>query len=56
MEASKNLEKAPCSKCGDECFKLCYVGGQLVCVDCFRKACEKAEANKPVPINPHLTP
>jgi len=35
------FEKRPCTKCGTLCYKLCYIGSKLVCVDCFKVACDK---------------
>ena len=32
-------EKVQCSRCSELCYQLCYIGGQVVCVDCFGKAC-----------------
>lgn len=39
-------EKTQCSKCGKWCYKLCYIGSKVVCVDCFSKACEASGNNK----------
>ena len=36
-------DKYPCSECGEPCYRLCYLGSRLVCVDCFGQACEKIE-------------
>ena len=40
----ERLKKFPCTRCGTPAYSLCYIGklgGRLVCVDCFSKACEK---------------
>ena len=29
------LEKGVCSRCGDSCFKISYIGPSLVCWRCF---------------------
>lgn len=41
MINEKYQKKVPCSKCGEECYQLCYVGKRVVCVDCFGKECDK---------------
>ena len=41
-------EKVRCSKCGEECYKLCYVGERVVCVDCFQRECDKRSGLKKV--------
>jgi hypothetical protein len=43
MISENYKKKVPCTKCGEQCYRLCYVGKRVVCVDCFRFVCEKAE-------------
>jgi formylmethanofuran dehydrogenase subunit E len=43
MESDQRFKKVNCSKCGELCYKLCYVGDKVVCVDCFHEACSKME-------------
>ena len=35
--------KSPCTKCGKLTYHICYIGLNMVCTDCFEKACEKKE-------------
>ena len=48
MLADAYQTKVRCTKCGAECYRLCYIatkhGDRVVCVDCFAKACDKAKA------------
>ena len=43
MISERYLKKYPCKKCGEQCYSLCFIGKKLVCVDCFKKACDKAD-------------
>ena len=43
MSKNDQFKKSPCTKCGKLTYHLCYVGTNLVCVDCFQKACDKAK-------------
>ncbi len=47
MISEKYASQVLCSKCGQQCYRLCYVGERVVCVDCFRIACEKAHERRP---------
>ena len=45
MISEKYKEKVLCSKCGNKCYKFCFLGKRAVCVDCFCAECEKREAD-----------
>lgn len=32
-----NLDKHPCSFCGTPCYRICWIGSRLACVECFRR-------------------
>ena len=38
------LEKHPCSKCGQPCFRIAYAGHRLICIDCLTRIVEQADA------------
>lgn len=44
MISPRYRKQHQCSACGSRCYALCYVGARLVCVDCFKKACDQAQA------------
>ncbi len=46
MLSVKYRKMTRCTKCGAECYNLCYIGDFVVCVDCFFIACKKAERNR----------
>lgn len=40
MLSDKYKEKVPCDKCGEPCYKICYINDRVICQDCFTKVCE----------------
>lgn len=31
------FDKHDCRFCGKPCYRICYIGDRLACVDCFKK-------------------
>jgi hypothetical protein len=32
-----SFDKHPCRFCGTACYRICYIGHRLACLDCFRR-------------------